>query len=97
MRESIVKNESTNLQWLKLSLNWGMVLILTACLLLRGSGETSIIGVKRCDPLDWILFAGLQAACFIMTTLGILLAKREYMCKVYCKYEFTPGDFQASP
>lgn len=54
----IIAYESTNLQWTKLILNWGLILILTVFSLMKGSGaEISIIGVMRCDGLDWALFA----------------------------------------
>ena len=58
--KKIIDYESTNFQWQKLALNWGMVLILVAISLLRGSGDVrSIANVTRCDKEDWYFFGAL--------------------------------------
>ena len=44
--ERIIKRESTNFQCLKLCLNFGMLLVMVVCMMLRGPGnEKSLIGV----------------------------------------------------
>lgn len=55
--EQMIAYESSNLQWSKLALNWGILIALIVLGLMRGSGTDSIIGVIRCSKMDWILFA----------------------------------------
>jgi len=74
-----------------------LIAILTVISLLKGSGTDSLIGVVRCDAVDWTLFAVLQVICIIFNVLGIVLIKREYAEKVECGYEFVPGDLEATP
>ena len=52
----IIEYESTNFQWSKLALNWGMIIALIVLGLMRGSGTDSIIGVVKCSSMDWVLF-----------------------------------------
>ena len=52
----IIEAESTNFQWKKLGLNILNIFTLVVISLLRGPGDDSIIGVKRCDGIDWLLF-----------------------------------------
>lgn len=48
--EQIIKDESTNFQWSKLALNYGMLIIMIILQLFRGPGITpSMIGISRCD------------------------------------------------
>ena len=54
--KEIIAYESTNLQWSKLILNWGIIAVLVVIQLMRGSGKPSIIDAIRCDTTDWILF-----------------------------------------
>lgn len=80
--------ESTNFQWNKLLLNWGMIIVLTVISLLKGSGDNSPIGVTRCSGLDWALFALLQVLCVIFIVLAVVLVKKEYKEKVESGYNF---------
>ena len=64
--------------------------------LLRGSGNDSFIGVKRCDGTDWGLFAALQGCCFLFLGLGIVVLKREFKEKQEFGYQFSPGDLEAT-
>jgi len=54
--EKFIEKESTNFQWAKLGLNWGMILILIVISILRGSGDNSPVGIMRCDKSDWKLY-----------------------------------------
>ena len=64
---------------MKLFLNWGMVIILTVIALLKGNGESqAIIGVNRCDPVDWGLFGILHFLCFIFIIVGVKVVQDEY-------------------
>ena len=72
----IIKNESTNFQWSKLALNYGMLAIMIILQLLRGPGsEPSIIGVSRCDALDWVLLIGLILISILFTFAGWRIVK----------------------
>lgn len=67
----IIKQESTNFQWSKLALNYGMLAIMVILQLLRGPGsEPSIIDVNRCDKLDWVLLTALFLMCGLLTIVG---------------------------
>jgi hypothetical protein len=95
--KKLVEYESTNFQWQKLALNWGMVLVLILISILRGSGEgLSMIDVARCDKTDWFLFGALQICCLLFLGYGIYVVKTEHALKVKVRYEFTPGDLQAT-
>jgi len=74
-----------------------LVAVLVILSLLKGSGKDSMIGVKRCDSLDWTLFGLLQVLCIIWTVVGIVVVKREYHEKIDVGYEFIPGDLEATP
>jgi len=93
----IIREESTNFQWLKLSHNWIIILVLTVIQLLKGSGNDSLIGVVRCDSIDWVLFSVLQVICIAFTAWGIYIVKKGYQEKVHLGYNFTPGDVEATP
>ena len=89
----IISAESTNLQWKKLALNYGMLLVMVVCMLLRGpSSKPSVIGVKRCDALDFILLGLVLVGAIIFTGIAIRTASTEYNRKVDSGYTFVPGD-----
>lgn len=94
--EKVIAYESTNFQWDKIGLNWGIIVVQTVVALLRGSGTNSIAGISRCETVDWVLFGMLQLFCLIFLLAGIKVAKQDYINKVDCGYEFSPGDFQAT-
>ena len=96
----IIEAESTNLQWRKLALNWGMIVVLMVISLMRGSSnrpEDSLIGTVRCDTVDWSLFFALQILCLLFLAMGIVTVKYEYKEKKREGYEFIPGDFEPTP
>jgi hypothetical protein len=63
-------------------------------LLLRGAGDTlSIVGIKRCDPLDWTLFGILIIFQIGMTFVAMAVDKRDYELKKSVNWEFFPGDY----
>ena len=73
------KKESTNFQWDKLALNWGMLLALFIISFIRGNGrEPSIIGVERCTGVDWVLFWLLVAIGALFTVVGVKITLKEY-------------------
>jgi uncharacterized membrane protein YfcA len=93
----IIERESTNLQWDKLALNFGMLLILFVLTLLRGPGdEPSLIGVVRCDPMDWVLFSVLIALSVVVTVIVLVILRREYAEKKGAGYTFVVGDFKCT-
>jgi len=63
-------------------------------LLLRGAGDTlSIVGIKRCDPLDWTLLGILIIFQIGMTFVAMAVDKRVYELKKSVNWEFFPGDY----
>jgi uncharacterized membrane protein YfcA len=93
----IIAYESTNFQWQKLAHNWLLILALTIISVLKGSGTDSLIGVKKCDKIDWTLFAILQVICLSFLAWGLIIVKKEYAEKVEAGYKFIPGDLEATP
>jgi len=71
-----------------------MLAIMIAVQLSRGPGfAPSIIGVSRCDSLDFILLAVLVIASVILTLLGVMVNQKEYERKEACEgYDFVKGD-----
>ena len=60
---------------------------------LRGSGrKPSLIGVERCDALDWALFSILILSGVILTFVALKVNCAEYEKKVRAGYNFTKGD-----
>jgi uncharacterized membrane protein YfcA len=63
-------------------------------MLLRGAGDTtSIVGVQRCDALDWTLLILLILFELVMTFVAILVDKRDYELKKELNWKFYPGDY----
>lgn len=64
-------------------------------LLLRGAGDkVSVIGVKRCDGLDWGLLSILIVYQLIMTVIAIKTQKTDFELKKNINWKFYPGDYQ---
>ena len=85
----IIQKESTNFQWSKLALNYGMLAIMVILQLLRGPGsEPSIIGINRCDNLDWVLLTALILMCCLLTIAGCRMMQIEYESKEAAGYKF---------
>lgn len=70
--DKIVEYESSNLQWSKLAVIWGLIISLTVIALLRGKSDRSqsLLKLGVCDGLDWGLFAILQLICIISLAIG---------------------------
>ena len=91
--EQIVKSESTNLQCLKLCLNFGMLLVMVVCMMLRGPGnEESLIGVKACETSDYLFLVLILFAAILLTYIAVRRAQEEYRVKVDVDYKFVEGD-----
>lgn len=66
-------------------------------LLFKGPGhKPSIIGVERCDPVHWTLFAIMFVFAFIMTAIAVWVQKHDYETKQLIRWQFTPCDFKYS-
>lgn len=66
-------------------------------LILRGPGDkSSVVGIDRCEPLDWGLLAILIAFMLTMTTVAFLVQKQDFELKKQVHWNFLPGDFQFS-
>jgi len=90
----IIQSESTNFQWGKLSMNFGILILMIISKLVRGpgGGEQSSIGLDICDGLSWVAFAVLALAAFVLTALAAKISNQEYSTKQSVKYDFTAGD-----
>lgn len=79
-------------------MNWTNILVLVLISFLKGgsSPSDSLIGVIKCDHVDWVLFFTLQFFCAIFLILGLVVLKREYKEKVEAGYNFIEGDLQAT-
>ena len=70
----LIDKESTNFQCNNLLLNLAMLISLIILTLLRGPGnKNSVIGVKRCDKLDWVLLALLFIISIMLTLTAVLI------------------------
>ena len=96
--KAIIEAESTHFQWKKLALNGSLIIILVLVSLMRGgeSPTDSIIGLPKCDPLDWGLFGILQAICVVYFYLAYKVIAAEIEEKEECGYEFVDGDVRAT-
>ena len=96
VKEQLAK-ESTNFQWNKLSSTGMMILTLFVVNLLRGQGATpSLVGIQRCELIDWALFGILVVASACITLVAILHLRKEYAFKKSIGYPFVKGDFECT-
>jgi len=58
MLNQIIEYESTNFQWQKVFLNWGLIAMLILVSLMKGGSTEadSLLGIVKCHHVDWILF-----------------------------------------
>ena len=93
-RKNSIKRESTNFQWPKLGMNFGMLIFMVLTKLVRGpgGGEESIFGLDICDPISWVAYGSLWVAAILLTLLAAKIARNEFEEKKNCKYVFTKGD-----
>lgn len=93
-KDLIIKSESTNFQWGKLSMNFGILILMIISKLVRGpgGGEQSAIGLDICDGLSWVAFAVLALVAFALTALAAKISNQEYSTKKSVDYDFTAGD-----
>jgi len=90
----IIEAESRTFPLDKMIMLGMLIIILIAISLLKS--EDSPAGVNKCDTSYWTLFAILCAFCVIFEIISIIKVKREYVRKVKYRYEFSPGDFEAT-
>lgn len=63
--------------------------------LLRGpSGIPSIIGVNRCDKLDFVFLFALLFSSIGLTCIGSMLVNSEYKRKEEAEYTFVKGEYK---
>lgn len=91
--DKILKDEKTHFRPRNL-----IVVILPFCVILlvtlfRGTPDfKSLIKVKRCDALDFILLGALVVVLTIATIFNIIMLKKEYELKEVNNYQFVKGD-----
>lgn len=90
----VISRESTNFQWVKLAMNYGMLAFMILTKLVRGpgGGKESMFGLEICDTLAWVAYAALWVFAGLLTLLAARVAKKEYQDKLACGYKFTKGD-----
>lgn len=70
-----------------------MIIFLAILKLFQGGKDSrSVIGVLRCEGLDWTLFALLQIICVIFLVWGIRIVLSETEHKKLHNYQSVPGD-----
>ena len=69
-----------------------LFVILVVFSLFRGDGLDSMLDIKRCSGVDWVLFASFQFVCLMFFALGVWVVKIEYEQKVKWNYTFTKGE-----
>ena len=63
------------------------------CMLLRGpDGKESIVGVERCDALDYVFLLTVIVEAIILTSIAFNITSSEYDRKEKCGYKFVKGD-----
>ena len=92
--QKIIKRESTHYQWSKLSMNFGMLLVMVLTKLIRGpgAGKESIFGLEICSPVSWVAFLFLVLTAAVLTWLAAKIAQKEYKEKKAADYDFVAGD-----
>ena len=60
--------------------------------IIRGDGDHTDGGLKKCSPLDWVLFSLLIVNAIIMEVVAIILIKRQNTNKIKAGYRFLKGD-----
>ena len=97
--KAIIAYESTNLQWSRLALNWGLIVVLVIISLLKGAEkkEDAILGILRCEAVDWVLFTILQIICLAFLVVGVILLKKDFKERQDAGYQFLDGDLVATP
>ena len=74
--QKIKEYESTHWQWPKLICTWVMMAQLFTISIIRGNGDSTDGGLRRCSPVDWVLFSLLIVNAIIMEVVAIILIKR---------------------
>lgn len=92
----ISKKETSHFQWPKLLVCFLMLLIHFITTLVRGKGDGSFIGVRRCDTIDKCMFSLLIVTGIFLTIVAIVMLNKEQTQKETIGYEFKPGDLICS-
>jgi len=78
-------------------MNIGMLLVLLIISLIRGKGDGTMVGIKRCSTADWVFFGILILIAVIITGVALIILRKEYAHKVLIGYTFLPGDLECNP
>ena len=89
--DMVIDRDSTNFQWVKLILNFGMLAFMILTKLIRGpgGGQESLFGLDICDNEAWAAYAALWIFAIILTLLAVRIARKEYQEKTEVGYSFT--------
>lgn len=77
--EKVIARESTNLQWTKLAMNVGMVILLIISKIIRGpgGGEESSFGLKICESSAWVTLIVMVFLSFLVTVVAARIANKD--------------------
>lgn len=74
-----------------------MVIVLLLCSIFRGTKKKeSVVGVKRCEDLEWGLFGILIGSGIFLTIIAIVYLSKLHSEKVKKGYVFEKGDFEGT-
>ena len=87
----IIARDSTNFQWVKLAMNFGMLAFMILTKLIRGpgSGQLSLFDLDICEGGAWAAYASLWIVAIILTVIAARIAQKEYQEKKDIGYNFT--------
>lgn len=78
----MLEAERSHKQWRKHGLCFVVLISLILVTFLRGNSKApSVVGIKRCSPLDWIIQLLYIGVCLICTSLAIKIVKKEQALK----------------
>jgi len=94
--DKIIAKESTNMQWVKLILNFAMLVSMAVCMVLRGSPDegTSVIGLKLCDTPSHVFLLFIVGVAALLTFIAVRVARDEHEQKTKAGYTFVRGDLE---
>lgn len=89
IHDMIRKNEGNNFYWKKKCVVIGIFCSSMLIIFLRGGkGMKSIIGVKKCDTADWVLFTSYSILVFCFVLMGNRIVINEQKLKEETNWEY---------
>lgn len=97
--EAIIETDSTNFRWASITIIWTLMIVLTVISLMRGKNDPSqsLLNLRLCDLIDWILFAVLQIICFLALGISVCIVLAEMKEKEAAGYVAVEGELELTP